>query len=235
MYIYKGKEKVMNVDVKFMSKLIEEFKDDYRVEDCYRALLALELSKEFGIYFRYVDGKISCEALGFAKYMNEFHSYESLRQTIENMLGSDYNDVKLKDAFDYDFSYSGKGLRFDEDKFGAFRFVGRFLSPDITPIFHVMLYVLAGEVPEDFREANAFEDKAQKYSKDHQYSSDCLFENYKHLNTGNWIDLGKVVDKFFDGISLKIFKNGNGLIKGLTNEEWERALYLQDVCTKKLR
>jgi len=222
----------MKVDLNHLVNLIKEYDENfYYTENLYAKLIAKELSKKFGIHFSVDNSSIQCDSLGFDESLHKFNTYESLERTIKDLLGNDYTDVQLKGRYDYSMS----NFYFDKNKIGRFSYRGVPLdiSYSIASLFDILLYGLTGEATKNLAEANELEKKAKKNDDDN-----ALFFRTRYstaLNYGTWVDLGKAVDKFFDGISLKIFQNQNGLIKGLTDEEWQRILYLQDICSKKLR
>ena len=49
---------------------------------------------------------------------------------------------------------------------------------------------------------------------------------------GSWIDL-TTVDPKFSGLQIKFFQNGKVQMKGLSSEDWDKIVHLDEICSRK--
>ena len=60
-----------------------------------------------------------------------------------------------------------------------------------------------------------------------------LAKNYKYqVRYGEWIDM-TTVDPKFSGWQIKFFQNGKVQMKGLSAEDWDKIIHLDEICSRK--
>ena len=52
------------------------------------------------------------------------------------------------------------------------------------------------------------------------------------IRDGSWIDL-TTVDPKFSGLQIKFFQNGKVQMKGLSTEDWDKIIHLDEICSRK--
>ena len=220
----------MVVDYDFMAELARDYEYQYDVEDLYGEMIASKLSKEFGIYVGFRDRYFVCDSVGFKVYFRDVKDYKQLYSMIKDKIGDDVDDTKLKDKFHYLFSELSV-----ESKIGEFHDYSRG-SFDSMQFFDLLWYLKTDEFVRGGSIGHKLMDVAQDYAD--KYSDDNATYFYPRsvlqyqIRYGSWIDL-TTVDPKFSGLQIKFFQNGKVQMKGLSSEDWDKIIHLDEICSRK--
>ena len=220
----------MVVDYDFMAELARDYEYQYQVEDLYGKMIASKLSKEFGIYVGFRDRYFICDSVGFKVYFRDVKDYKQLYSMIKDKIGDDVDDTKLKDKFHYLFDEISV-----ESKVGEFHDYSRG-SFDSMGFFDLLWYLKTDEFIRDGSIGRKLMDVAQDYAD--KYTDDTATYFYPRtylqyqIRYGTWIDLA-TVDPKFNGWQIKFFQNGKVQMKGLSTEDWDKIVHLDEICSRK--
>ena len=79
---------------------------------------------------------------------------------------------------------------------------------------------------------NIAQEYADKYTDDTAtYFYPRAYLQYQ-IRYGTWIDLA-TVDPKFSGWQIKFFQNGKVPMKGLSVEDWDKIVHLDEICSRK--
>jgi hypothetical protein len=220
----------MVVDYDLLAELAKEYEYQYDVEDLYGKMIASKLSEEFGIYVGFRDKYFICDSVGFKVYFRDVKDYKQLYSMIKDKIGDGADDAKLKDKFHYLF-----GELSVESKIGEFHDYSRG-SFDSMQFFDLLWYLKTDEFIRDGSIGYKLMDVAQAYADKYKDDTATYFYPRTYLQYqiryGSWIDLSTVDDKF-SGWQIKFFQNGKVQMKGLSTEDWDKIVYLDNICSKK--
>lgn len=220
----------MVVDYDLLAELAKEYEYQYDVEDLYGEMIASKLSKEFGIYVGFRDRYFICDSVGFKVYFRDVKDYKQLYSMIKDKIGDGVDDAKLKDKFHYLF-----GELSVESKIGEFHDYSRG-SFDSMQFFDLLWYLKTDEFIRDGSIGHKLMDVAQAYAD--KYKDDIATYFYPRtylqyqIRYGSWIDLSTVDDKF-SGWQIKFFQNGKVQMKGLSAEDWDKIVHIDEICSRK--
>ena len=220
----------MVVDYDLLAELAKEYEYQYDVEDLYGEMIASKLSKEFGIYVGFRDRYFICDSVGFKVYFRDVKDYKQLYSMIKDKIGDGADDAKLKDKFHYLFSELSV-----ESKIGEFHDYSRG-SFDSMQFFDLLWYLKTDEFIRDGSIGHKLMDVAQAYADKYKDDTATYFYPRTYLQYqiryGSWIDLSTVDDKF-SGWQIKFFQNGKVQMKGLSVEDWDKIVHLDEICSRK--
>ena len=222
----------MVVDYDFMAELARDY--EYQVEDLYGKMIASKLSKEFGIYVGFRDRYFICDSVGFKVYFRDVKDYKQLYSMIKDKIGDGAEDAKLYELFNYFFDQVSV-----ESKVGEFRNYGRtsMTSPFSSNTFFTLLwYIKTDKIMNDYSIGsdliNVAQNYADKYPTDNAtyfYPRDVLQYQIRY---GEWIDM-TTVDPKFSSWQIKFFQNGKVQMKGLSAEDWNKIIHIDERCSRK--
>lgn len=220
----------MVVDYDLLAELAKEYEYQYDVEDLYGKMIASKLSEEFGIYVGFRDRYFICDSVGFKVYFRDVKDYKQLYSMIKDTIGDGADDAKLKDKFHYLF-----GELSVESKVGEFHDYSRG-SFDSMQFFDLLWYLKTDEFIRDGSIGHKLMDVAQVYADKYKDDTATYFYPRTYLQYqiryGSWIDLSTVDDKF-SGWQIKFFQNGKVQMKGLSTEDWDKIIHLDEICSRK--
>ena len=220
----------MEINYDFMAELARDYEYQYQVEELYGKMIASKLSKEFGIYVGFQDRYFICDSVGFKVYFRDVKDYKQLYSMIKDKIGDDVDDTKLKDKFHYLFSELSV-----ESKIGEFHDYSRG-SFDSMQFFDLLWYLKTDEFVRGGSIGHKLMDVAQEYAD--KYTDDTATYFYPRsvlqyqIRYGSWIDL-TTVDPKFSGLQIKFFQNGKVQMKGLSAEDWDKIIHIDEICSKK--
>ena len=102
--------------------------------------------------------------------------------------------------------------------------------------FDLLWYLKTDEFVRDGSIGHKLMDVAQDYAD--KYSDDNATYFYPRsvlqyqIRYGSWIDL-TTVDPKFSGLQIKFFQNGKVQMKGLSSEDWDKIVHLDEICSRK--
>lgn len=220
----------MVVDYDLLAELAKEYEYQYDVEDLYCKMIASKLSEEFGIYVGFRDRYFICDSVEFKVYFRDVKDYKQLYSMIKDKIGDGADDAKLKDKFHYLF-----GELSVESKIGEFHDYSR-SSFDSMGFFDLLWYLKTDEFIRDGSIGHKLMDVAQAYADKYKDDTATYFYPRTYLQYqiryGSWIDLSTVDDKF-SGWQIKFFQNGKVQMKGLSTEDWDKIVHLDEICSRK--
>jgi hypothetical protein len=220
----------MIVDYDLLAELAKEYEYQYDVEDLYGKMIASKLSEEFGIYVGFQDRYFICDSVGFKVYFRDVKDYKQLYSMIKDKIGDGVDDAKLKDKFHYLF-----GELSVESKIGEFHDYSRG-SFDSMQFFDLLWYLKTDEFIRDGSIGHKLMDVAQAYADKYKDDTATYFYPRTYLQYqiryGSWIDLSTVDDKF-SGWQIKFFQNSKVQMKGLSAEDWDKIVHIDEICLKK--
>ena len=220
----------MVVDYDLLAELAKEYEYQYDVEDLYGKMIASKLSEEFGIYVGFRDRYFICDSVGFKVYFRDVKDYKQLYSMIKDEIGDGADDAKLKDKFHYLF-----GELSVESKIGEFHDYSRG-SFDSMQFFDLLWYLKTDEFIRDGSIGHKLMDVAQTYADKYKDDTATYFYPRTYLQYqiryGSWIDLSTVDDKF-SGWQIKFFQNGKVQMKGLSAEDWDKIVHIDEICSRK--
>lgn len=220
----------MVVDYDLLAELAKEYEYQYDVEDLYGKMIASKLSEEFEIYVGFRDRYFICDSVGFKVYFRDVKDYKQLYSMIKDTIGDGADDAKLKDKFHYLF-----GELSVESKVGEFHDYSRG-SFDSMQFFDLLWYLKTDEFIRDGSIGHKLMDVAQAYADKYQDDTATYFYPRTYLQYqiryGSWIDLSTVDDKF-SGWQIKFFQNGKVQMKGLSVEDWDKIVHIDEICSRK--
>ena len=220
----------MVVDYDLLAELAKEYEYQYDVEDLYGKMIASKLSEEFGIYVGFRDRYFICDSVGFKVYFRDVKDYKQLYSMIKDKIGDCADDAKLKDKFHYLF-----GELSVESKIGEFHDYSRG-SFDSMQFFDLLWYLKTDEFIRDGSIGHKLMDVAQAYADEYKDDTATYFYPRTYLQYqiryGSWIDLSTVDDKF-SGWQIKFFQNGKVQMKGLSTEDWDKIVHIDEICSRK--
>ena len=220
----------MEINYDFMAELAKEYEYQYDVEDLYGKMIASKLSKEFGIYVGFRDRYFICDSVGFKVYFRDVKDYKQLYSMIKDKIGNDVDDTKLKDKFHYLFSELSV-----ESKIGEFHNYSRTSFPTMM-FFDLLWYLKTDEFVRDGSIGHKLMDVAQEYADKYPTDNATYFYPRSGLQYqvryGEWIDM-TTVDPKFSGWQIKFFQNGKVQMKGLSSEDWDKIVHLDEICSRK--
>ena len=219
----------MVVDYDLLAKLAKDYEYQYQVEDLYGEMIAHKLSEEFGIYVGFRDRFFTCDSVGFKVSLRDVKDYGQLRAMIEDKLGDGVEDAKLKDKFHYFFNELSL-----ETKVGEFHDYSR--SFDSMLFFDLLWYLKTNEFIRDGSIGHNLMDVDQDYADKYPNDTETYFYPRTYLQYqiryGSWIDLA-TVDTTFSGWQIKFFQNRKVQMKGLSMEDWNKIVYIDEICSRK--
>ena len=136
----------------------------------------------------------------------------------------------MKDKFHYLFSELSV-----ESKIGEFHDYSRG-SFDSMQFFDLLWYLKTDEFVRGGSIGHKLMDVAQEYAD--KYTDDTATYFYPRsvlqyqIRYGSWIDL-TTVDPKFSGLQIKFFQNGKVQMKGLSTEDWDKIVHLDEICSRK--
>ena len=220
----------MVVDYDLFVELAKEYEYQYKVEDLYGDMIASKLSEEFGIYIGFDNRYFTCSSIGFKVYFKDVKDFKQLHDMIADKIGNGADDAKLNDKFYYFFSNVSV-----ESKIGEFHNYDRY-SFNSMSFFDLLWYLKTDEFIRDGSIGHKLMDVAQDYAD--KYSDDNATYFYPRsglqyqIRYGSWIDL-TTVDPKFSGWQIKFFQNGKVQMKGLSAEDWDKVIHLDEICSRK--
>ena len=222
----------MRIDYDFMTDLAREYDYQYQVENLYGHMIAKHLDKEFDIYVDFDETykQFICDALGLKISMRDVKDYESLHKIFEEKLSDNSDDVHLKNKF--------KSLMDDfrlGDKVGEMYDSSRYSLP-VYSLLDILWYIKTDEWKRDLSIGNELEKTAQRYADEYPNDTATLFYPTHgllyRLRYSSWIDM-ITVDPKFEGWQLKFFQNGKIQIKGMSQDDWDKLVHLDEICSRK--
>ena len=220
----------MEINYDFMAELARDYEYQYDIENLYGKMIASKLSKEFGIYVGFRDRYFICDSVGFKVYFRDVKDYKQLCSMIKDKIGDDVDDTKLKDKFHYLFSELSV-----ESKIGEFHDYSRG-SFDSMQFFDLLWYLKTNEFIRDGSIGSNLMNVAQNYADKYPTDNATYFYPRSGLQYqvryGEWIDMTTVNPKF-NGLQIKLFQNGKVQMKGLSAEDWDKIIHLDEICSRK--
>jgi hypothetical protein len=222
----------MIVDYDLLAELAREYDYQYQVEELYGNMIAKQLDKDFDVYvdFNETYKEFNCEALGLKISMRDVKDYESLHKIFEEKLSDNADEIHLKNKF--------KSLMDDfrlGTKVGELYDSSRYSLPTYA-LLDILWYIKTDEWKRDLTIGNSLEKTAQQYADKYPNDTATLFYPTHGLQYqpryGSWIDM-TTVDPKFSGWELKFFQNGKIQIKGMTQEDWDKLVRLDEICSRK--
>ena len=222
----------MVVDYDFMAELARDYEYQYQVEELYGKLIAKYLDKQFDIYVSFDERSkyFRCDAIGLNVSMNKLNDYDELFDIIKSKLGNVGDEAKLKNKFHYLFDEISV-----ESKVGEFHNYSRTSFPTMI-FFDLLWYLKTNEFIRDGSIGHKLMDVAQEYAD--KYTDDNSTYFYPRsvlqyqIRYGSWIDL-TTVDPKFSSLQIKFFQNGKVQMKGLSSEDWDKIVHLDEICSRK--
>ena len=222
----------MVVDYDFMAELAKDYEYQYQVEELYGKLIAKYLDKQFDIYVSFDERSkyFRCDAIGLNVSMNKLNDYNELFDIIKSKLDNVGDEAKLKNKFHYLFDEISV-----ESKVGEFHNYSRTSFPTMM-FFDLLWYLKTDEFVRDGSIGYKLMDVAQEYAD--KYTDDNATYFYPRsalqyqIRYGTWIDLA-TVDPKFSGWQIKFFQNGKVQMKGLSTEDWDKIIHLDEICSRK--
>ena len=138
--------------------------------------------------------------------------------------------AKLKNKFHYLFDEISV-----ESKVGEFHNYSRTSFPTMQ-FFDLLWYLKTDEFIRDGSIGHKLMNVAQEYAD--KYTDDNATYFYPRsalqyqIRYGSWIDL-TTVDPKFSGLQIKFFQNGKVQMKGLSSEDWDKIVHLDEICSRK--
>ena len=220
----------MVVDYDFMAELARDY--EYQVEELYGKLIAKYLDKQFDIYVSFDERSkyFRCDAIGLNVSMDKLNDYNELFDIIKSKLDNVGDEAKLKNKFHYLFDEISV-----ESKVGEFHNYSRSSFPTMM-FFDLLWYLKTDEFVRDGSIGHKLMDVAQEYAD--KYTDDNATYFYPRsalqyqIRYGTWIDLA-TVDPKFSGWQIKFFQNGKVQMKGLSSEDWDKIVHLDEICSRK--
>jgi hypothetical protein len=162
--------------------------------------------------------------------MRDVKSYDELHDLIKDKIGDDNEDALLKNKFKYFMDYIKV-----ESKIGEIKDYSSY-SFDTMGFFDLLWYLKTDKFLRDGSKGhelmNVAQDYADKYPNDNAtYFYPRTYLQYQ-IRYGSWIDM-TTVDAKFSGWMVKFFKNGKIQIKGMSDEDWNKIVYIYDICERK--
>lgn len=222
----------MRIDYDFMADLARDYDYQYQVENLYGHMIAKHLDKEFDIYVDFDETykQFTCDALGLKISMRDVKDYETLHKIFEEKLSDNSDDVHLKNKF--------KSLMDDfrlGDKVGEMYDNSRYSLP-VYSLLDILWYIKTDEWKRDLSIGNDLEKIAQRYADEYPNDTATLFYPTHGLQYqprySSWIDM-TTVDPKFSGWQLKFFQNGKIQIKGMSQDDWNKLVRLDEICSRK--
>jgi hypothetical protein len=221
----------MRIDYDFMAELAKNYEYQYQVENLYGDMIANNLTRVFGIYVRYDEHSklFDIDSLGLRIKTSDVKDYSDLEKIIKSNIGDNADEVKLINKFKYifsDFAVSSKQGEF-------ISYSSHFNS---MGFFDLLWYLKTDKFLRDGSKGhelmNVAQDYADKYPNDNTtYFYPRTYLQYQ-IRYGSWIDM-TTVDAKFSGWMVKFFKNGKIQIKGMSDEDWNKIVYIYDICKRK--
>lgn len=222
----------MEINYDFMADLAKDYRYQWKIEELYGTLIANHLDQEFDIHVGFDESSkyFKCDAIGLVIAMRDLKDYNQLYDMIKKGLSEGEDDAKLKNKFDYLF----KELHV-ESKVGVFQDWSR-SSFNSMGFFDMLWWVKTDEFIRDGSIGHKLMDVAQAYADKYKDENDTYFYPKDFLQyqirMGEWIDMGTIDSKFADW-QIKFFLNGKIQMKGISNEDWDKIVYLADICSRK--
>lgn len=222
----------MEINYDFMADLARDYEYQYQVEELYGKLIAKYLDKQFDIYVSFDERSkyFRCDAIGLNVSMNKLNDYNELFDMIKSKLDDAGDEAKLKNKFHYFFDEISV-----ESKIGEFHDYSRGSFPTMQ-FFDLLWYLKTDEFIRDGSIGHKLMDVAQDYAD--KYSDDNATYFYPRsglqyqIRYGSWIDLTTVGPKF-SGWQIKFFQNGKVQMKGLSVEDWDKIIHIDEICSRK--
>ncbi len=221
----------MTVDYDLLAELARNYEYQFQVEELYGKLVANKLSQEFDIYVMFDERSkyFICESIGFKVRFYDVKDFKQLHDMIEEQIGDGAEDAKLYDLFNYFFDNVSV-----ESKVGEFHNYAR--GPFPTNVFFTLLwYLKTSEIMKDYSIGGKLENIAQDYADKYPDDKATFFYPRTYLQYqiryGEWIDMTTVDPKFSDW-QIKFFQNGKVQMKGLSTEDWDKIVHLDEICSK---
>jgi superfamily I DNA/RNA helicase len=222
----------MEINYDFMADLARDYEYQYQVEELYGKLIAKYLDKQFDIYVSFDERSkyFRCDAIGLNVSMNKLNDYNELFDMIKSKLDNVGDEAKLKNKFHYLFDEISV-----ESKIGEFHDYSRG-SFDSMQFFDLLWYLKTDEFIRDGSIGHKLMDVAQAYADKYKDDTATYFYPRTYLQYqiryGSWIDLSTVDDKF-SGWQIKFFQNGKVQMKGLSAEDWDKIVHIDEICSRK--
>ena len=222
----------MVVDYDFMAELAKDYEYQYQVEELYGKLIAKYLDKQFDIYVSFDERSkyFRCDAIGLNVSMNKLNDYNELFDIIKSKLDNVGDEAKLKNKFHYLFDEISV-----ESKVGEFHNYSRSSFPTMQ-FFDLLWYLKTNEFIRDGSIGHKLMDVAQDYADKYPTDNATYFYPRSGLQYqvryGEWIDM-TTVDPKFSGWQIKFFQNGKVQMKGLSAEDWDKIVHLDEICSRK--
>ena len=222
----------MVVDYDFMAELARDYEYQYQVEELYGKLIAKYLDKQFDIYVSFDERSkyFRCDAIGLNVSMNKLNDYNELFDIIKSKLDNVGDEAKLKNKFHYLFDEISV-----ESKVGEFHNYSRSSFPTMQ-FFDLLWYLKTNEFIRDGSIGHKLMDVAQDYADKYPTDNATYFYPRSGLQYqvryGEWIDM-TTVDPKFSGWQIKFFQNGKVQMKGLSAEDWDKIVHLDEICSRK--
>ena len=106
-------------------------------------------------------------------------------------------------------------------------------SLPVYALLDILWYIKTDEWKRDLSIGNELEKTAQQYADKYPNDTSTLFYPTHGLQYqpryGKWIDM-LTVDPKFSGWQLKFFQNGKIQIKGMSDDDWNKLVYLDEIC-----
>ena len=222
----------MEINYDFMADLARDYEYQYQVEELYGKLIAKYLDKQFDIYVSFDERSkyFRCDAIGLNVSMNKLNDYNELFDMIKSKLDNVGDEAKLKNKFHYFFDEISV-----ESKIGEFRDYSRGSFPTMQ-FFDLLWYLKTDEFIRDGSIGHKLMDVAQDYADKYPTDNATYFYPRSGLQYqvryGEWIDM-TTVDPKFSGWQIKFFQNGKVQMKGLSTEDWDKIIHLDEICSRK--
>jgi hypothetical protein len=222
----------MEIDYRLFAEMAKNYDYQYEVEDLYGNMIVKKLDKEFNLYFRFDESTNTfyCDAIDFKISMRDVKSYDELHDLIKDKIGDDNEDALLKNKFKYFMDYIKV-----ESKIGEIKDYSSY-SFDTMGFFDLLWYLKTDKFLRDGSKGHELMNVAQDYAD--KYPNDNATYFYPRsglqyqIRYGSWIDM-TTVDAKFSGWMVKFFKNGKIQIKGMSDEDWNKIVYIYDICKRK--
>lgn len=226
----------MTIDYDLLAKLARDYEYQFQVEELYGKLVANKLSQEFDIYIAFDERNkyFIGESIGFKVRFYDVKDFKQLHDMIEEQIGDGVEDAKLYELFNYFFDQV-----YVESKVGEFRDYARTRTTSAfssNSFFTLLWYIKTDKMMNDYSIGSDLMNMAQNYADKYPTDNATYFYPRNGLQYqvryGEWIDM-TTVDPKFSGWQIKLFQNGKVQMKGLSAEDWDKIVHIDEICSRK--